>query len=212
MKTTKIFLLSAMFVMAFSLAQAQDDKPAPKFGIKGGINLSNLYAGDVGDENLKVGLNLGLMAKMPINNGFAIQPEVIYSSQGSRINYNNSILGKGEYRFNLNYVQVPVLAVVNIGEYFNIHVGPYISFLTSANIKELESDGDIDDIRDLDVDDFNRVDYGFAGGVAFETKGFTAGARYNYGLKEVGKSGTISGEATDNMKNSFGTVYVGFTF
>src|SRR6478609_10807829 len=127
MKTTKIFLLSAMFAMTICLVQAQDDRPAPKFGLKGGINLSNLYNGDVGDENLKVGLNLGLMAKMPINNGFAIQPEVIYSSQGSRINYNNSILGKGEYRFNLNYVQVPVLAVINIGEYFNIHVGPYVS-------------------------------------------------------------------------------------
>ncbi|HEY5826712.1 MAG TPA: porin family protein [Cyclobacteriaceae bacterium] len=212
MKTTKIFLLGAMFAMAIGLANAQD-VPPPKFGIKGGINLSNLYAGDeVGDQNLKVGLNLGLMAKMPINNGFAIQPEVIYSSQGSRINYNNSILGKGEYRFNLNYVQVPVLAVINLGEYFNIHVGPYVSFLTSANIKNMDSDGDIDDIADLDVDDFNRVDYGFAGGVAFETKGFTAGARYNLGLKEIGKSGTASGEAVDNMKNSFGTVFVGFTF
>src|SRR4051812_28984582 len=99
MKTTKIFLLSTMFVMFFSMAQAQDDAPSPKFGIKGGINLSNLYSGDVGDQNLKVGLNVGLMAKMPVSKGFAIQPEVLYSSQGSRINYNNSLLGKGEYRF-----------------------------------------------------------------------------------------------------------------
>ncbi len=82
MKTTKIFLLSTLFVMAFGLAQAQDDKPAPKFGIKGGINLANLYAGDGVDENLKVGLNIGLMAKMPVSRGFAIQPEVLYSSQG----------------------------------------------------------------------------------------------------------------------------------
>jgi hypothetical protein len=211
MKTTKIFLLSSLLVMAFSLVQAQD-VPSPKFGIKGGINLSNLYSGDVGDENLKVGLNVGLMAKMPVTRGFAIQPEVLYSSQGSRINYNNFALGKGEYRFNLNYVQIPVLAVINLGEYFNIHAGPYAAFLTSANIKDLHSDGTIDNIRDLDVDNFNRFDYGFAGGVAFETKAFTMGVRYNYGLKEVGKSGNLSGDVTNNMKNSFGTVYLGFTF
>jgi len=211
MKTTKILLLSTAFAMAFTFAKAQD-VPPPKFGIKAGINMSNLYSGDVGDENLKVGLNLGLMAKMPVNNGFAIQPEVLYSSQGSRIQYNNFVLGKGEYRFNLNYVQVPVLAVVNIGEYFNIHVGPYAAFLTSANIKDMHNDGTIENIRDLNVDNFHRFDYGFAGGVAFETKGFTLGARYNYGLKEVGKSGSLSGQVTDTSKNSFGTVYLAFTF
>ncbi len=212
MKTTKIFLLSAMFIMAFGFAQAQD-VPAPKFGIKGGINLSNFYSGDeVGDENLKVGLNLGLMAKMPVTKGFAIQPEVLYSSQGSRINYNNFAQGRGEYRFNFNYVQVPVLAVINLGEFFNIHAGPYAAFLTSANIKDMDNDGTIENIRDLDVDDFNRFDYGFAGGVAFESKGFTLGARYNYGLKEIGKSGNLSGNVTKDLKNSFGTIYLGFTF
>jgi Outer membrane protein beta-barrel domain len=211
MKTIQIFLLGIVFTLGYCVVKAQD-VPAPKFGIKGGLNLSNLYSGDVGDENLKVGINLGLMAKMPINNGFAIQPEVLYSSQGSRIQYNNFILGRGEYRFNLNYVQIPVLAVVNLGEYFNIHVGPYAAFLTSANIKDLHDDGTIEDIRDLNVDNFNRFDYGFAGGVAFETKGFTLGARYNYGLKEVGKSGSLSGQVTDDSKNSFGTVYLGVTF
>lgn len=212
MKTTKIFLLSTVFAMTFSLANAQD-VPPPKFGIKGGINLSNFYSGDdVSDENLKVGLNVGLMAKMPVTKGFAIQPEVLYSSQGSKITYNNFAMGQGEYRFNFNYVQVPVLAVINLGEYFNIHAGPYAAFLASANIKDMDKNGTIEDIRDLNVDDFNRFDYGLAGGVAFETKGFTLGARYNYGLKEIGKSGNLSGDVTKDLKNSFGTVYLGFTF
>lgn len=213
MKTTRIFLLGAIVAMTVSFAQAQDDDLAPKFGIKGGINLANLRSGDeANDENLKVGLNLGLMAKMPITKGFAIQPEVVYSSQGSKINYNNFIAGKGEYRFNLNYVQVPVLAVINLGEYFNIHAGPYAAFLTSANVKDMDDDGTIEDIKDYDVDNFNRVDYGLAGGIAFETKGFTLGARYNYGFKEVGKSGSVSGNATNDLKNNFGTVYAAITF
>ena len=213
MKTAKIFLVGAIVAMAVSFAQAQDDELTPKFGIKGGINLANLRSGDdVSDENLKVGLNLGLMAKMPITSGFAIQPEVLYSSQGSRINYNNFIAGKGEYRFNLNYIQVPVLAVINLGEYFNIHAGPYASFLTSANVKDVNSDGSVDNIADYDVDNFNRVDYGVAGGIAFETKGFTLGARYNYGFKEVGKSGSVAGGATNDLKNNFGTIYAAITF
>jgi len=214
MKTTKIFLLTALVAMTVSFAKAQDQDPlTPKFGIKGGINLANLRSGDeASDENLKVGLNLGLMAKMPVTRGFAIQPEILYSSQGSKIDYNNFLAGKGEYRFNLNYVQVPVLAVINLGEYFNIHAGPYASFLTSANVKDLNNNGTIENIKDYDVDNFNRFDYGLAGGVAFESKGFTLGARYNYGLKEIGKSGSAVGNATNDLKNNFGTVYVGFTF
>jgi hypothetical protein len=214
MKQIKIILSTLLLsIAAVSFAQGQDTPP-PKFGVKGGLNLSNFYSGkdNIGDANLKVGLNLGLFAKMPLNNAFAIQPELLYSSQGSRVRYNNTLLGQGEYRFNLNYVQVPALLVLNLGEYFNIHAGPFVSFLTSVNIKDMKKDGTINDIATLNIDNYNRVDYGAAAGLAFETKGFTLGARYNLGMKEVGKSGTLAGQLNDNSKNSFGTVYIGITF
>jgi hypothetical protein len=76
----------------------------------------------------------------------------------------------------------------------------------------LKKDGTINDIATLNIDNYNRVDYGAAAGLAFETKGFTLGARYNLGMKEVGKSGTLAGQLNDNSKNSFGTIYVGVTF
>jgi hypothetical protein len=222
MKQVRVILSTLLLsIAAVSFVQAQDynnnnnyNNPQPKFGFKAGLNLSNFYSTkqDVGDENLKVGLNVGLFAKMPLNNAVAIQPEVLYSSQGSRVRYNNALLGQGEYRFNLNYVQVPVLLVFNLGQYFNIHAGPYASFLTSVNIKDLKNNGTVNDIATLNVDNYNRLDYGAAAGVAFETKGFTLGARYNLGLKEVGKSGTLAGQINNNSKNSFGTVYLGITF
>ncbi|WP_350340135.1 porin family protein [Paraflavitalea speifideaquila] len=110
----------------------------PKIGIKGGINLSNLYVDDVEDENMKVGVNVGVFAKFPLTRGFSIQPELLYSSKGAKLTYNN-ILGQGEYRFNLNYVELPILAVFNLGKNFNIHAGPYAALLTSANIKRKTS-------------------------------------------------------------------------
>jgi hypothetical protein len=216
MKKIKVILLSAfMLTTAVGFVQAQmeeRDPLAPKIGVKGGINLANMYVDDVSDEKLKVGLNAGLFFKIPFTSFFAIQPEVLYSSQGSKITYDNRLQGSGEYRYNLNYIQVPMLAVFNIGPHFNLHAGPYAAFLASANIKDLHDNGDIDNITDLKADNFNRVDYGLSGGAALEFSNFTLGARYNYGLKEIGKSGNLSGQLTRDSKNSVASVYIGFGF
>ena len=67
------------------------------------------------------------------------------------------------------------------------------------------------DGRELNRDDFNTLDYGLAGGIAFDLSGFQIGARYNYGLREVGKGG-IAGGLTNNSKNSVAQVYIGFGF
>lgn len=214
----KRILLLAAFTGLLSAAMAQEQQTAtesslqPKFGVKGGINLSNLYVDDVDDENMKVGINVGVFAKFPLTKGFSIQPELLYNSKGAKLKYNNAVLGQGEYRYNLNYVDLPVLAVFNVGKNFNIHAGPYVSLLTSANIKRLDTEtGDVDHIADLNTDDFNRFDYGLAGGVGLDIQNFTIGARYNYGLHEIGKDG-IAGQATKNSKNSAFTFYIGLGF
>jgi hypothetical protein len=211
MKIRKAIWMLAFFLGTGIVVFAQDENPT-RIGVKGGLNLSNFRVDEVADNNMKVGLNLGLFAKLPVSESFSIQPEILYSSKGSKLKYDNFIQGEGEYRFNLNYIEVPVLGVFHIGEYFNIHAGPYVAYLTSSNIKDMEDDGTIEGIAELDANNFNRFDYGIAGGIGIDVNGFIAGARYNYGLQEVGESGSLSGELTDDSKNSVATVYIGFGF
>jgi hypothetical protein len=209
-------LLSLVFGMVVVVSAQEQQTSAeksltPKFGIKGGLNLSNLYTDQADNNNLKTGLNLGFYAKIPLTKGFSIQPELIYSGKGAKLTYNNFILGKGEYRFNLNYVEVPVLAVINLASNLNIQAGGYVSYLASANIKDLKNDGTIKNITDLKADNFNRFDYGLVGGIGVDVMNFTIGARYNYGLQELGSSG-IAGQLTKNSKNSVIALYIGFGF
>jgi len=222
MKLQRDFLLKSVVVLmlAFSFSApvfAQEQQTSaektlsPKFGIKGGLNLSNLYTDKADDNNLKAGLNLGLYSKIPLTKGLSIQPELIYSSKGAKLTYNNILFGKGEYRFNLNYVEVPLLLVVNLAKNFNLQGGGYVSYLASANIKDLKNDGTIKDIKDLKAENFNRVDYGLAGGIGVDVMNFTIGARYNYGLKELGSSG-LAGQLTKNSKNSVISLYIGLGF
>jgi hypothetical protein len=219
MKKLRILLtMGALTCALFSYGQDysndtySSDRMAPKLGVKAGVNFSNLRVDEVADEHTKVGFNLGLFAKLPVSEMFAIQPELLYSSKGSKLKYDNFAQGEGEYRFNLNYLELPVLAVVNLGPSFNIHVGPYVSMLTSSNIKDMEDDGTIQGVKDIDVKNFNRIDYGLVGGIAAELSGFTVGARYNYGLREVGQSDNLAGQLTKDGRNGVASIYVGFGF
>ena len=183
----------------------------PKFGIKGGVNLSNLYVNNVQDEHVKVAGQVGFFAKLPLTRGVSLQPELLYTSKGAKVTYDNLLQGKGEYRYNLNYVEVPLTLVFNIVKNFNLHGGGYMAYLTSANVKNL-NDGTITGFSDLRADNFHRVDYGLVGGLGVDIENVTIGARYNYGMAEVGKSGSFSGDMTRNAKNSSLSFFIGIAF
>ena len=65
------------------------------------------------------------------------------------------------------------------------------------------------DILRMNADDFNRMDYGLVGGLGLGFNHLNIGMRYNYGLKSVGHSGSLSGDLTQNSKNSALSFYIG---
>ena len=223
MKTRKLFKFYIAAMTLFILTEvtgaiAQQQKTSaeteitPKFGIKGGLNFANLYINDVKNENIKLGGNIGFFAKLPVFKGLSIQPELIYTGKGAKVTYDNILQGSGEYRYNLNYVETPLLMVLNLTPNFSLSGGGYIAYLTSANVKDVRSDGSINGVTRLNADDFNRFDYGLVGGLSVDIENFTIGGRYNYGLQTIGKSGNLSGDLTKNSKNSVASIFIGFAF
>ena len=83
----KISLL-ASFVMAAFAMQAQ----IPGLGLKGGLNLASWSnnGSSVNYQN-RVGFNAGLFANINVSPNFAVQPEVVYSSQGTKYNPGNQV-------------------------------------------------------------------------------------------------------------------------
>jgi hypothetical protein len=216
-KGLSIFLVTTMLLLSVRM-QAQEQQTSaesnlrPKLGIKGGVNFTSLYVANVTNEHMKVGFNAGIFAKLPVTSGFSIQPELLYSTKGAKENYSNFVQGNGEYRFNLGYIELPVLAVVNLAKNFNIHAGGYAAYLVGANVKNVDNHGTITGATELNADNFNRWDFGIAGGLGFDVENFTIGARYNYGLTNIGKSGSLSGNLTQNSKNAGVSLYLGFGF
>lgn len=199
MRNTKRTLYAAVVtgLLAFTGMQAQEKTAA--FGFKGGLNFSNLYTDTVDDNNILTGFNAGLYAKLPVTNSIAIQPEINYTTKGAELVTNNSTS-----KFNVNYIEVPVLLVANLTENFNVHVGPYAAYMVSGK-RSFES-GLISGESELDTNDFNKFDAGVAAGIGIDLDAVNFGVRYNYGLTKIGKEGDF---LSSDAKNSVLSAYIG---
>lgn len=210
LKTLLAFvLLTSVSLVTF--AQTTDSSKL-KFGFKGGVNFSNLYTDDVEDNNVLTGFNVGLFARLPITQTFAIQPELLYTTKGAELEYNNAFVN-GTSTFKLNYLELPVLLVINVSENFSVHGGPYIAYLIDGKATN-DSQGTLFDVENtLDNDDYNKFDSGVAFGIGYDTDTVGFGVRYSYGLQKVGKQRNYNG--TDytfpDGKNSVINLYLSYT-
>jgi hypothetical protein len=203
MKNSKKLIFASLVLSFMSFTSAQAQEKTPSYGFKGGLNFSNFYTDNVDDSNILTGFNAGLYAKFPITNSIAIQPEINYTTKGSEQIYDNAVF-QGTSKFNINYIEVPVLLVANLTENFNVHVGPYAAYMVSGKTSTETNFGS--STSELDTDDFNKFDAGISGGVGVDLDVVNFGVRYNYGLTKIGKDNNFT---SSDAKNSVFNVYVG---
>lgn len=203
MKNSKKLIFASLVLSFMNFTSAQAQEKTPSYGFKGGLNFSNFYTDNVDDSNILTGFNAGLYAKFPITNSIAIQPEINYTTKGSEQIYDNAVF-QGTSKFNINYIEVPVLLVANLTDNFNVHVGPYAAYMVSGKTSTDTNFGS--STSELDTDDFNKFDAGISGGLGIDLNVVNFGVRYNYGLTKIGKDDNFT---SSDAKNSVFNVYVG---
>ncbi len=218
MKKITLTLLGLVAFSTTALAQQE-----VKFGPKAGINLANL-SGDIEDNKMLIGFHVGGFAEIKFNDKFAIQPEILYSAQGTKMDFSETIMGityAAEADTKLNYINVPIMAKYYITENFAVEAGPYVGFLMSANSKGSSSAAGINIEYDEDIkDELSTIDFGLGIGASFNMdNGFFIGARANFGLTTVDKDHTenvggvnINVEAADIKNSPVIQVGVGYKF
>lgn len=194
-----ILLLCAMIIPVSLIAQDI------RTGVKGGVNVSNLFVDGANDESARTGFHLGAFAQFPVLDDFAIQPEILFNTKGARATYDSPMFD-GQIKYNLSYIDVPVLAVFKLGESANIHVGPYVGFLLSSNAVTDGTYG-TDATETIERSDLNTVDFGLAAGFALDFEIFSIGTRYNLGLPRVNSS-ELADTFIGETRNSLGQVYI----
>lgn len=204
----KKVILAAVAVMVFGFANAQK----AQFGLKGGLNVANQsYSGEgAPSPSSIIGFHIGGFAEVKISDKFSIQPELLYSTQGSEFDYTLYMDG-AEYdtknTFKLSYINVPVMFKYYAAKKFSLEAGPQVGFLTSSKIEtKVLGQSVTQGAKDL----FENVDFGLNIGAGYDfTSKFSAGVRYNFGLANVGENEDGS---DDSIKNNVFSLSLGYKF
>jgi len=201
-----IFSIATLFAIGFN-AHSQEIK----YGIKAGLNIAD-WGSDAENTNVRAGFNAGVLAEIRFGN-FALQPEIVYSQQGSKVEYNfysGSIYdGKVEYTSKLDYINIPIAVKYYIIEGLSIQAGPQIGFLVSAKEKgETIVDGRAVSAEADAKDLYEKVDLALFGGIGYDLPvGVFFQVRYNAGLSNVNKDPEAAGVKLTNNVFSFSVGY-----
>lgn len=152
------------------------------FGIKGGLNINNIHHSTGTYYNPAVGVHAGVLSHIHINKHWAVQPEVVFSTQGAQ--YRNA---GNEINYNLGYINVPVLAQYMFANGIRVQAGPQVGFLVTAVSKS-------NTIKQQIRDDYNKVDFSMVAGASYliPNTGFGFDARFNVGLSDISKNSPVN--------------------
>jgi hypothetical protein len=184
MKSIK-FLIAAWFTGFALNAQTVDessntDSMAASFGVKGGVNFANVTGNDFESPDSRTSFHVGVVGELPISEMFSLQAEAMYSGQGFETNIPGEDDQNIEYQ--LDYINVPVLAKIYLTDGLSIEAGPQFGFKVN---EEIDSDPN-NNPGDIEVDEAESFDFGLAGGLTFQTQmGLFASGRYTYGVSEI---------------------------
>jgi hypothetical protein len=164
-----------------------------RFGIKAGLNYANQNGSEITINNSNyttsaiTSYHTGLVAEIKLMNSFSIQPELLYSTQGAT--YKNAV---EEFKNELGYLSIPVLAKINLSKVVSIELGPQASFLLSER-------------NNFDVKNGETFEFAAVGGLGINiTKNIFLQGRYVLGLTEASKDAEV--------KNSVLQVSAGLMF
>ena len=175
--------------------------------LRGGVNLTTFVGGDVEDVESRKGLNLGAAIPLFHFGPIAIVPEIYYAQKGADF----PTQGLGLVEFSLDYIEIPVLARLNLGGGMirpYLQAGPSFAWQLDCSLSLSTGEGDAEDCGDTLDEEVRDYDQGivFGGGVDFSVAGIGAlnlDARFERGLARITKDG-------EDVKNQAFTLMLGW--
>jgi len=205
-----------LFLMIFSItliainSMAQGDRSKLAFGMKIGLNMSNVYDSKGEDFNAdsKIGFAGGVFLAVPIGDYFGIQPELLYSQKGYKTS--GSVLG---YDYSLtrtsDFIDVPILFALKPSPFVTVLLGPQYSYL----VKQKDVfDNPISNViveQEFNTNNLRKNILGFIGGVDVNISDFVIGARVSWDLTDNNGDGTST---IPRYKNVLGQLTLGYRF
>jgi hypothetical protein len=179
---TKVLAL-AVILAAVTVSPAYEQEVY--LGFEGGANFAYLNGPDVSPLfGSRLGVVAGGFAHVGLFPGLALQPELLYAQKGAQTSDGRTV-------YQLNYVEIPVLAEVSLG----------LPVVNPGIIIGPAFDGNV---MTSGLQNVNPVDVGVIGGLQFHFDPILVSGRYEMGLTDV--------TSDKNMQNGNFTFLVGVAF
>lgn len=185
MKNLKVLSIGLMMTLCSTMAWSQAEVSV---GIKGGLNFANMDVSNLSTKN-RTGFHGGAFALFKFTK-IGIQPELIFSQQGTEFNYNGS-----NAEANFSYINIPVILKLYTVAGINIQAGPQFGFLSKAEIDDSSAESF-----------YKSSDFSLGLGLGWDLPfRLTVDARYNLGLSEI-----EDGANENATKNQVWQISVGY--
>ncbi len=124
--------------------------------------------------------HFGLFGDFRFTETFALQPEVIYSGQGFHLAFRG-----GQTTTSLNYLNIPVIAKIYVGNKFFLQAGPQLGILLSGRLKGTDSPNNVKIDEDVKKS-YKSPDISLCFGLGVDfLKRFNLSGRYNMGITDL---------------------------
>jgi hypothetical protein len=179
-------------------------------GLKGGVNVADMYGSSISNNSSLMGFNGGIILNYCLRDAISsdfgknisFQAEVLVENKGTVADFKyediqNNVITVPDAEYKLTFVTVPILARVAFGENFKfaLHAGPYFSGLFGMTIDgEKARDHDYNPATDDRKyrEEYAAFDIGIAAGAGIEYPfsdrfSLVVDGRYNYGMVNMGE-------------------------
>jgi hypothetical protein len=202
MKKSIQVLLAGLFLLVVQQAYSQVQLAV---GIKAGPNFASIDTKASADQNYKsrTGFHGGAFVLIKASK-IGVQPEIIFSQQGSKVKINSQ-----DFESNFSYVNIPVIVKIYLAAGLNLQLGPQFGFVTNAEtpIQDQLNPGSYE-VKDV-KDKMKGSDISAALGAGWDLPfGITIDARYNLGLSKLYDE--VPQGQTDNSKNQVFQLSLGY--
>lgn len=204
-KLIPIFLFT--FSLAFTSFAQKDFKELDherffRVGAKGGININKIKG-----QSYNSGFNYNYLVGgfMQFNFGrIGLQPEINFVQSSSEFSkdannvYNDLFYGGSQKKAKLNYIKVPLLMNINVGEskHVKLQLGPQFGGLLKQSVDSLKNNSNL----------FKTSDLSAVGGIWIQLPFINIGARYELGLSNVNDI-----DDKEKWRSQAFTIFAGFT-
>jgi hypothetical protein len=212
----KIAIIAILFASISTIGIAQnsntetDNREKLQFGLKAGLNHSNVYdeQGEDFNADAKFGLVAGAFLGIPIGKYLGVQPEILISQKGFQ---GSGMMLGNPYNFTrtTTYIDVPLQFQLKPSEFITLLAGPQFSYMVNQRDVFKNTIVSYEQEQEFENDNIRKNIFGVVAGLDINLKHIILGARAGCDVQNNNGDGTST---TPRYKNVWLQGTIGYSF